>query len=84
MPVQPSQREARGANPRAYSTGRAMLLGEGTGLFDEREQETEPCQTGLRRALRKQSLRLPPGDYRYCACARLHSKRRVGRKIREL
>src|SRR3981081_2592340 len=38
----------------------------------EREQETEPCQTGLRRALRKQRLRMPPGDYRYCACSRLH------------
>ena len=32
-----------------------------------REQETEPCQTGLRRALRKQRVRMPPGDYRYCA-----------------
>ena len=42
--------------------------------FDEREQETEPCQTGLRRALRKQCLRMPPGDYRYCACSRLHSR----------
>ncbi len=30
-------------------------------------------QTGLRRALRKQRLRMPPGDYRYCACSRLHS-----------
>jgi hypothetical protein len=25
-------------------------------------------------ALRKQRLRMPPGDYRYCACSRLHSK----------
>src|SRR6266567_3542626 len=41
--------------------------------FDEREQETEPSQTGLRRALRKQRSRMPPGDYRYCACSRLHS-----------
>src|SRR5450631_719960 len=41
--------------------------------FDEREQETEPCQTGLRRALRKQRVCMPPGDYRYCACSRLHS-----------
>src|SRR5450432_3847057 len=41
--------------------------------FDEREQETEPCQTGLRRALRKQRVSMPPGDYRYCACSRLHS-----------
>ena len=39
-----------------------------------RQQETEPCQTGLRRALRKQRLRMPPGDYRYCACSRLYSK----------
>jgi hypothetical protein len=23
-------------------------------------------------ALRKQRLRMPPGDYRYCACSRLH------------
>src|SRR5215467_933005 len=38
-----------------------------------RQLETEPCQTGLRRALRKQCLRMPPGDYRYCACSRLHS-----------
>ena len=37
------------------------------------EQETEKCQTGLRRALRKQRLRMPPGDYRYCACSRLYS-----------
>src|SRR5450631_3342677 len=42
--------------------------------FDEREQETEPCQTGLRRALRKQRVCMPPGDYRYCAGSRLHSK----------
>src|SRR5215471_20450546 len=38
-----------------------------------RQQETEPCQTGMRRALRKQRLRMPPGAYRYCACSRLHS-----------
>ena len=25
-------------------------------------------------ALRKQRLRMPPGDYRYCACSRLYSK----------
>jgi hypothetical protein len=34
---------------------------------------TSPCQNGLRRALRKQRSRMPPGDYRYCACSRLHS-----------
>jgi hypothetical protein len=37
-------------------------------------RKTESCQTGLRRALRKQCSRMPPGDYRYCACSRLHSE----------
>ena len=39
--------------------------------FDEREQETAPCQTGLRRRGESQ-LNKPPGDYRNCACSRLY------------
>src|ERR1700730_5349197 len=40
--------------------------------FDEREQETEPSQTGLR--WRGEShVEYPPGDYSYCACSRLYS-----------
>src|SRR6266540_935677 len=40
--------------------------------FDEREQETELRQTGLRR--RSESpVNYPPGDYSYCACSRLYS-----------
>ena len=31
-------------------------------------------------ALRKQRLRMPPGDYRYCACSRLYSLRGFERK----
>src|ERR1700692_4635199 len=35
--------------------------------FDEREQETEPSQTGLR--WRGEShVEYPPGDYSHCAC----------------
>ena len=40
--------------------------------FDEREQEPEPSQTGLRRRGESQ-LNYPPGDYRHCACSRLYS-----------
>ena len=41
--------------------------------FDEREQETEPSQTGLR--WRGEShVEYPPGDYSYCACSRLYSR----------
>ena len=40
--------------------------------FDEREQETEPSQTGLR--WRGESyVEYPPGDYSHCACSRLYS-----------
>src|ERR1017187_8415636 len=40
--------------------------------FDEREQETEPSQTGLR--WRGEShVNQPPGDYSHCACSRLYS-----------
>src|SRR5450755_4835787 len=48
--------------------------------FDEREQETEPSQTGLR--WRGEShVKNPPGDYSHCACSRLYSSsRRRGRK----
>ena len=45
--------------------------------FDEREEETEPRQTGLRRPGEKPD-QSPPGDYRRCASSRLHSKRRQG------
>src|SRR6478672_11361719 len=41
--------------------------------FDEREQEPEPSQTGLRRRGESQ-LNYPPGDYRHCACSRLYSR----------
>ena len=41
--------------------------------FDEREQEPEPSQTGLRRRGESQ-LNYPPGDYRHCACSRLYSQ----------
>ena len=37
--------------------------------FDEREQETEPSQTGLRWRGESQAKH-PPGDYSYCACSR--------------
>src|SRR6266496_3652442 len=40
--------------------------------FDEREQETEPSQTGLRRRGESCSNE-PPGDYSHCACSRLYS-----------
>ena len=41
--------------------------------FDEREQETEPSQTGVR--WRGESyVEYPPGDYRHCACSRLYSE----------
>ena len=40
--------------------------------FDEREQETEPSQTGLRWRGESQA-NYPPGDYSYCACSRLYS-----------
>ena len=41
--------------------------------FEEREQETEPSQTGLR--WRGEShVEYPPGDYSYCACSRLYSR----------
>src|SRR5580765_4249966 len=40
--------------------------------FDEREQEPEPSQTGLRRRGESQ-LNYPPGDYSHCACSRLYS-----------
>ena len=40
--------------------------------FDEREQETEPSQTGLR--WRGESpVEYPPGGYSHCACSRLYS-----------
>ena len=39
--------------------------------FDEREQETEPSQTGLRRRSESPAT-LPPGDYSHCACSRLY------------
>src|ERR1700690_2281821 len=41
--------------------------------FDEREQETEPSQTGLRWRGESQ-VDSPPGDYSYCACSRLYSQ----------
>ena len=40
--------------------------------FDEREQETEPGQTGLR-GRGESRVAHPPGDYRHCACSRLYS-----------
>ena len=40
--------------------------------FDEREQETEPSQTGLR-GRRESQVKHPPGDYSHCACSRLYS-----------
>src|SRR6476620_8776348 len=40
--------------------------------FDEREQEPEPSQTGLRRRGESQ-LNYTPGDYSHCACSRLYS-----------
>src|SRR5499425_2384330 len=43
--------------------------------FDEREQETEPSQTGLRWRGESQAKH-PPGDYSYCACSRLYSRLR--------
>jgi hypothetical protein len=43
--------------------------------FDEREQETESCQTGLRRQSESR-VNEPPGDYSHCACSRLY---RLGR-----
>ena len=39
---------------------------------DEREQETEPSQTGLRWRGESQA-KYPPGDYSHCACSRLYS-----------
>jgi hypothetical protein len=46
--------------------------------FDEREQEPEPSQTGLRRRGESQ-LNYPPGDYSHCACSRLYSPLHVRR-----
>ena len=40
--------------------------------FDEREQETEPSQTGLR-GCGESRVTCPPGDYSHCACSRLYS-----------
>jgi len=40
--------------------------------FDEREEETELCQTGLRRR-GESPAKLPPGGYRPCASSRLYS-----------
>ena len=40
--------------------------------FDEREQETELGQTGLR-GRGESPVTSPPGDYFYCACSRLYS-----------
>ena len=40
--------------------------------FDEREQETEPGQTGLR-GRGESRVAHPPGDYRHGACSRLYS-----------
>ncbi len=40
--------------------------------FDERGQETEPCQTGLRRRSESHVIK-PPGAYSHCACPRLYS-----------
>src|SRR5450432_3866319 len=65
---------ADGVTPTIVSLFREPDAGNPPVRFDEREQETEPCQTGLRRALRKQRVCMPPGDYRYCACSRLHSE----------
>src|SRR5450631_1229429 len=46
--------------------------------FDEREQETEPSQTGLRWRGESHVKKNPPGDYSHCACSRLYySLRRV-------
>ena len=47
--------------------------------FDEREQETEPSQTGLRWRGESQ-VEYPPGDYSHCACSRLYPtvKNRMG------
>jgi hypothetical protein len=55
----------RGRNRETFSESRMREM-RLSGSMSEK-QETEPCQTGLRRALRKQRLRMPPGDYRYCA-----------------
>ena len=40
--------------------------------FDEREQETEPGQTGLR-GRGETRVAHPPGGYRHCTCSRLYS-----------
>jgi hypothetical protein len=40
--------------------------------FDEREQETEPGQTGLR-GRGESPVKYPPGGYSHCACSRLYS-----------
>src|ERR1700675_4219606 len=40
--------------------------------FDEREQETEPSQTGLRER-GESHVEYPLGDYSHCACSRLYS-----------
>src|SRR6266700_199660 len=69
------RRPSTGGTSRVTGDGQARIC-ERLGakfLGPTRQQETELCQTGLRRALRKQRLRMPPGDYRYCACSRLHS-----------
>jgi len=45
--------------------------------FDEREQETEPSQTGLRRR-GESHVEYPPGDYSHCACSRLYAQPAAG------
>jgi len=41
--------------------------------FDEREQETQPSQTGLRRRSESPAHQ-PPEGYSHCACSRLYSR----------
>src|SRR5262249_1823376 len=88
---------ASGAGPcRTYYSDKQLSVGEIVNFLREpdagnlpvrihdRDQETERCQTGWRRAPRKQRLRMPPGDYRYCACSRLHSKSPPGLQTNEI
>jgi len=51
--------------------------------FDEREQETELGQTGLR-GRGESPVTSPPGDYFYCACSRLYSGLHSSTKKRRL
>jgi hypothetical protein len=44
--------------------------------FDEREQETEPGQTGLRQRSESPAHK-PPRGYSPCACSRLYLKTRL-------